>query len=217
MSDITQLENLPEEVSGEVNWDAPESGSFPPTIYPGVYPFLFMLPESQEDQFEAVRIDNRDYLQVNFTAAIPISEVPEERFVFGKPEGEDYVYVRFERANAYKTEKMPNHSLGELCRSLGVKVEPFTKSMIIDTLRSADGKARGLAEFKWDAYVKSDEVTITTSPRKKPKQGKKTDIPWPKDKNGKLITAATAPDGSQVYGRERINRFKLPPRDDIPF
>ena len=212
MSDISNLDMVPEELpGGEVDYDAPESGSFPPTIYPGVYDFQFALPESQDDQFGVVEIGDPKvaHLLVNFTARIPTHSIKDDQLTGERPDL-DFVDLRFQKVNTYKSPKMQNSFLGELLRSLNLKIQPFTKEGVKAALRENDGRVMGRGSVAWRSYCKSCDLTISTAPRKA-KNGKKADVPWPKSNDGKPKLRANCPNcGTGYYGREEINGFKLP-------
>src|ERR1700677_808316 len=93
-----------EEVPTDINWNAPEPGSFPPAFKPGQQAFVFHLPEDTEKQFEIATIAGRKCLQCNFNVTVNV-------------EGTDRK-VMFQRANTFKTDKMDNSSIGNLIRSL---------------------------------------------------------------------------------------------------
>ncbi len=190
----------------EVDYNAPEMGSFAPLLYPGTYPFIFNLPEQSDQQFTVKLVKGANHFEVNFIAAIPVHEVKPEQFVASKlPEDREYINVTFQRANTYRSEKMVNSFLGELLRSIKVVVTPLTPQNIVNQLRAASGKVRGLAEFKWRVYCKNCSVEISTAPRKK--QG---DVPWSKGSDGKFELQAHCPScGTGYYGQEEISRYRL--------
>lgn len=206
MADLHELDQLPEEVPA-IDWDAPEPGSFPPRIYPATYKFLFRLPESQEDQFEAVVIQKVPCLQVNYIADIAVSDIPEDQRV-GDLSGVESVKLTFQRASTYKTEKMTNSMVGDLLRALNLKPEagvPMNKTWIMETLRAADGRAYGWAEIGWRVYNKDLDTEISTHPNKK-----KGHLPWPRGNNKRVELMAQFPNGTKAYGSEFVARFKLP-------
>jgi hypothetical protein len=192
------LASLDAEPEVEVNYDAPESGSFPPEVYPGRYDFIFKL--DAETPFDKMTVDGKPYLVVNATHSIITPE---------KPEGVD---VRFQRASFYKHPKMTNSDGGELLRSLGIKPDSLKPSDIVTALKQADGRARGTAVYGWEAYSKDTKEVISTNPRGKARKdtGKK-DMAWPKGADGKYTPTVKFPEsGDAAYGRVRVVSYKLP-------
>jgi len=194
----TLLASLDAEPEVEIDYDAPESGSFPPQIYPGRHDFIFAL--DPENPFGKAQREGKDYLEVTFTAKVPTTD---------KPDGVD---VRFQRVNMYKHPSRPNHDIGELMRCLGVKAAGNKPSDLVAALKQADGRARGAAVFGWEAYSKDTQEIISTNPQKKPrKKSGKQDMPWPKGADGKYSMTVKFPEsGDSAYGRERIVSYKLP-------
>lgn len=191
--------------SGEeiaVDYDAPEAGVFPPQVYPGPHEFVFHL--AKEGAFDKITVDGKDYLNVTFSAEIQL------------PEKAEPVTVNFLRASAFKSPKAPagtNSDVGELLRCLGIRLESHKATDIAHALQQADGRARGRAVFGWEAYCKSCEEVVATSPQKKPRKNGHTDVAWPKGADGRYEMVVKCPScGDSMYGRERISRggFKLP-------
>lgn len=199
MDDLeTLLASLDAEPEVEVNYDVPESGAFPPQVYPGRHDFIFQLAE--EGAFGKIEVEGKPYLNVTFTALVQVPDKPEP------------VKVNYCRASFYKHPKMSNSDGGELLRCLGLKPDSLKPSDIVASLKQADGRARGTAVFSWEAYSKDTKEVISTAPRKKPrKDSGKVDIPWPKGVDGKYEMVVKFPEsGDAVYGRERIASYKLP-------
>lgn len=192
------LASLDAEPEVEIDYSAPESGAFPPQIYPGRYRFVFQLAE--QDPFGKIEVEGKPYLNVVFTALVQA------------PDKTEPVKVNFCRASFYKHPKMTNSDGGELLRCLGIKPEGMKPSDIVAALKQADGRASGEAVFGWEAYSKDTKEVISTNARKKPrKDSGKTDIPWPKGADGKYEQVVKFPEsGDSVYGRERIVSYKLP-------
>ena len=191
------LATLDQEPEVEVNYEAPESGSFPPEVYPGRYDFIFKL--DTESPFDKMVVDGKPYLVVNATHSIVTPE---------KPEGVD---VRFQRASFYKHPKMTNSDGGELLRCLGIKLDSTKASEIVTALRQADGRARGSAVYGWEAYAKDTQELVTTNPRGKARKNGKKDIAWPKDASGRYTITVKFPEsGDAAYGRVRVVSYKLP-------
>lgn len=209
MADI-DVNALPEELP-QVDWDAPESGSFPPRLYPGTYEFIFRLPETQDEQFKVVEILNKDrgvkeaHLQVNFTASIP-QHAYAGHTVGDPPESGEEINIPFNRASFYKSTKMPISMAADLMRSLGIRLSgAFTKSAVMQAFREADGRAVGHGDLVWRAYCKNCDHTISTQPNKK-----RNEQPWPKEGGQWALQATCAKCGAKYFGREELNRFKLP-------
>lgn len=193
----TLLASLDAEPEVEIDYSAPESGAFPPEVYPGRYAFIFKL--DTEEPFGKIDVDGKPYLNVNATHSIITPD---------KPEGVD---VRYQRASFYKHPKMTNSDGGELLRCIGVKPESNKPSDIVTALKQADGRARGEAVYGWEAFSKDTKEVITTNPRKKPRKSGKVDIAWPKGADGKYEQVVKFPEsGDSVYGRVRVVSYKLP-------
>lgn len=193
MPDINDL-NLADEAVGEVDYDAPESGSFPPTLKPGEYEFVFKL---EDDPYDTTKVEGRDYLQINHKAGY-------------EHDGQDRE-LRFQRASFYKSEKMPNSRAGDLFRSLDVRINgPLTRSAVRDALAEVDGRARFWAEVGWRRYCKTCDIEVSTNPsKKKVRDGKQ--VAWPRDGQGEFEELVACPKcGAKGYGREEITRYKLP-------
>ena len=192
------LASLESEPVAEIDWNAPESGSFPPTLYPGRHRFIFHLAE--QDAFDKVDIQGKPYLNVTFEAEVR------------PPDLADSARIRFLRASTFKTSPTRNSDVVELLRCLGLRPADNSNRAIVETLKQADGRASGEAVFGWEAYSKDTKEVISTSPRKKArKDSGKTDIPWPKEADGRYSLVVKFPEsGDSVYGRERIISFKLP-------
>ena len=187
MTSIDEL-NLAPDALGEIDYNAPEPGAFPPSIQPGTFDFQFKL---EEDPYSTVKIQGKDYLQVAFIA------VPAE----GQP-------LRFQRASFYKHEKMPNSMAADLIRSLGVRIAgPLSKDTIDNAFKDAEATGKHFrGEVAWRSYCKACDKTVSTHPRKK-----KGDMAWPRDVEHNPVMLATCPGcGSKNYGRADIVRFKLP-------
>lgn len=197
----------PEETPDEIDWDAPESGSFPPQVQPGPHAFIFRLYE--EEPFASVTIQGKDYLQVNFNGEV--TDV-------GEPKT-----IRFQRVNMYKHPNMNMASYAELMRSIGIKPEhnPPSPAEVVREFQGADGRAHGVGEVAWRFYCKTHEVTISTNPRSRKRKSdneKIKDISWPKNADGTFQLAVTCPKcGSSApkqYGREEFVRFFSPASDN---
>lgn len=210
MPDISDLQ-LPDEPVPEIDYAAPDTGAFPPMVKPGMYEFLFHLPESTSDQFDKVEIKPPTlapgvYLQVNHEAeALRDSQ---GNAVPATSSG-DQPKLRFQRVSTYKHPKMPNSSFGDLVRALGLHIDgPLTPTTIASTLRSIDGRSTYIGEVGWRSYCKSCDQTVSTHPRKK-----KGDAAWPRNAEGGYEEMVACPKcGQKSYGNSEIVRYKLPTR-----
>lgn len=196
-----------EEVPTDINWNAPEPGSFPPAFKPSQQTFIFNLPEDTDKQFQIAEIAGRKCLQVNFNVTVNVDGTDRK--------------IMFQRANTFKTDKMDNSSIGNLIRSLELK-EAYEQNLaetgdvnaaIVRTLQAADGRAAGSADFGWSAAFKESLTVFRTStnktiPAKKP--GGYTIQPWPRDAQGAYVaTVADPASGSEKYPNLEIVRFRI--------
>ena len=201
--DIRDL-GLPDEQIPEIDYNAPEPGSFPPQIAPGVYEFLFHLPESASDRFDKQTVSGKDF-------AVFVHEAEALRDSKGEavPQTSDgkQPVLRYQRASTYKHEKMPNSMLGDLLRSLNLHIDgPLTLRAVADALAAQDGRATYKGEIGWRSYCKGCDQTVSTHPRKK-----KGDVAWPRTADGHFEPMATCPKcGAKSYGNAEVIRYKLP-------
>lgn len=222
MADLEQLlsQLSPEEdVGTDFDWaNAPEQtggGSYPPDVYPGVYEFLFKLPEDSDKQFAVKVAQGKNVLEVSFNCDI----VGDENGT-PLPEREDgrTRKAMFQRATNGLFGKMKISFMQDLVRCLGLADEvvaatggKFTPAAAINALKGADGRATGRANFGWRVYFKSPDgdkakgVTFSTSPRKKERK-------WPTGPDGKFIESIPSPfDPTELaMGRLEIMGYKLP-------
>lgn len=214
MPDINDL-GLPPEPVGDIDYNAPEPGSFPPQIKPGTYSFVFHLGPVADapasDYFDTVEIEDppksgqkRKFLQVLHHATTTVQRTnPESGEVVN-----DDVTLNYQRVNFYKHPKMPNSSAGDLIRALDMRVEgALTPQAIAELFKSVDGRRSYLAEVVWRMFCQTCDRTVSTAPRKK-----KGDVPWPKaNQNGDLPEMAECPQCHQKkFAQAEINRYKLP-------
>lgn len=199
-----------EDVPQDIDFNAPEPGAFTPAFTPGTRKFIFHLIEPSENAqpFEAVAINGKNYLQVNFIAEAV------------KDDGST-VKVAYQRASTYKTEKMANSKVGELIRSLGLQSQyqanlaqaASFNAAVVQTLQEASGRAAGNADFGWTAAFKDSLVVYRTSTGKKispRKDGGYTTLPWPRNADGSYqLTVSDPATGQQKYGNLEIVRFRL--------
>jgi hypothetical protein len=199
MANINELDLQPESIP-EVAWDAPEPGSFPPPVKPGVHEFSFQLDEQQEGgPYKAVDIQGQRCLEVTYSA-LTENEQHEE------------AALNFQRVTTFLNTKMRelhmNHKVGELLRALAIRIDgPLTKERIADALEEATAERRHFrAEVEWRRYCKACETTVTTHPQKK-----RGDSSWPRNADKQPDDVVACPVcGDKGYGEARITRFKLP-------
>ena len=211
MPDINDLGLAPEPV-GEIDYNAPEPGAFPPQLTPGTYSFVFHLgpvaDSPASDYFDTIEIgdeagNKRKYLQVLHHASTTVQHS-------NSATGEvinDEVTLNYQRVNFYKHPKMPNSSAGDLIRALDLRLEgALTPTAIAELFKGVDGRRGYTAEVIWRAFCKTCNTTVSTAPRKK-----KGDVPWPAAVNGVLPEMATCPQCKQKkFGQAEISRYKLP-------
>lgn len=197
------LAGLSDEPLPEIDWDSPEAGSFPPQVAPGPHAFVFSLYD--EDPFDVVKIEGKDFLSVNFSG-----EVTD----IGEPKT-----IRFQRVNMYKHPNVNMASAAELMRSLGLRTasNPPSSRDVVTVFQGASGKAHGVGEVAWRFYCKTHELTISTSPRSRKQKStgfKMKDTPWPRNADGTFQLAVTCPlcgvNSPKQYGREEFVRFFSP-------
>jgi hypothetical protein len=201
--DINDLiAQLGPEATPEVDWSAPEAGSFPPDAPPGTYEFIFKLRE--DTPFDVTEIKGGKYLQVLYDAQLVANG--DGSPIAPRQDGQQPT-AAFQRTSFYKPGSMPVSFGADLLRSLGQRIEgSMTPQAVVDVFRSLSGRARGKAELIWRTYFDDTETTISTSPRKS-----KGELPWPRSAQGELEPMATDPKtGKKQYGRLEIWRFKLP-------
>lgn len=200
-TDVNEL-NTPGEDMGEIgaiDYDAPEPGSFPPTVKPGTYKGLFKLAET--DPFGTVEVEGKKYLQVTHSASIDVNGEAKE--------------INFLRASWYQSEKMRamnppmNSAAAELTRALGIRLEgKLTPERWKDALRQADGRVQFTADYGWELYCRNcSETTVSTTPNKKKKQ-----VLWPKNAQGEWEPTVRCPKCSSAaaFGNVRLVRYHLP-------
>ena len=194
------LATLGEEPTPEIDWDAPEAGSFPPGVAPGSHEFVFHLRE--DEPFDTVVIPKeggKPYLSVIFDAEVTDSGDPKK--------------VTYQRVNTYKHKKMAISSAGELLRSLSLRPasNPPSNREIVELLQGASGRAKGRGEVAWRFYCKAHNLTICTSPRKR--KGVK-DTAWPRNTDGTFQLAVQCPKcgehSPKQFGREEFVNFFSP-------
>ncbi len=198
-----------EQVPFDVDFDAPEPGSFPPAFEPSTRDFLFTLvePSEQVQPFEVVEIQGKQWLQVNYIATVEVD---------GKE-----VKIPFQRASAFKTEKMRNSRLADLIRSLKLREEyqaavqqtgsPIEAVKLV--LAEASGRKLGTADFGWSAAFKDSKVIYRTGLTKviaPKKEDGYTSMPWPRNGNGGYAASVTDPQsGQEKYGRLEVVRLRI--------
>lgn len=216
MPDLESL-GLSEESVPQVDWDAPEAGKTPPPVYPGLWRLKFKVSDNQDEWFDAVEREvikgkpetKRKFLELTYAPDVVADS--QDRPVAN--EDGSAITLGPQRANTFLSPKMKIHQLGELIRSMGVRIEGSLlakqengKSVIHNTVAQLNGQATFQAEIIWRAYFKSTETTVSTHPRKKAGE-----LPWPKDAQGQFEMLATNPQtGEKAYGYAEIARVKLP-------
>ncbi len=203
MPDINAL-GLPPEEAVDIDYNAPEPGSFPPQLYPGTFQFLFKL---EDDPLDTVTIQGNKYLQIQHIA---VTQVQDTDPATGEQIAHE-VALRFQRVNDYKHPKVPNSSLGDLIRALDLHFTgPLTRGAIIAELQGISERRSYTAEVGWRVYCKACEMEIATHTRKKRvKAGEQ--VAWPKGADGRFIDMAECPKcHTKMYGNAEIVRYKLP-------
>lgn len=212
MPDISEL-GLPPEPVGDIDYNAPELGSFPPPIKPGRYTFVFHLgpvPDApSSDYFDTVEIEDppksgqkRKYMQVLHHATTTITKPsPDDPSLIVNED----VVLTYQRVNFYKHPKMANSSAGDLIRAMGLVVTgPLSPQAVANLFQEASGRVSYEAEVLWRIYC--CDHNVSTQPRKS-----KGDTPWPKAVNGELPEMAECPVCHQKkYAQPEISRYKLP-------
>lgn len=217
MADLDQL-GLSEEAAPQVDWDTPEGGKTPPSVFPGTYNLRFEMPENRDDWFDAVErtvsVNGKDtkkkFLEVSFMPVVLSNAAGQ---AMAADNGEP-LSLGTQRVNTFMTGKMRIHRVAELLLSMGVRLDQSNllaidangKRVIENTLEQLNGKATFQAEVIWRAYFKSTDTTVSTSPRKKAGE-----LPWPREANGLPTLLAKNPtNGETMYGYPEINVYKRP-------
>jgi len=190
MPSIEELGLNPEQLEpGQVDYDAPESGSIPPQVPVGTHEFLFNGLE--DDPYSIQKVAGKNYLQVAYRVQCLTNDKE----------------LRFQRVSTYKSEKMSNSLLGELFRALGIKVENLEPDTVNTALLSIAGRGTFTADVVWRGYNKGTEESFSTSPNTK-----KGEQRVPRNGEGKFDERVDWADGTKTYLSAEINpfRFKLP-------
>lgn len=193
--DNLNLEN--DEIIGEINWEAPERGTFAPRLEPGsTHLFTF---ELEDEPWIEREYDNKPIKGIQFKATTTYTDASGE---------EKETTLRFQQAEFFKTQKMVekrvNSDAEELMRSLSMRLDKMTWDNIRQAFKEADGRAKFTAVIGWRAYSKEDKLSYRTHPRGK------NDLPWPKGADGKFEHTVKFPSGETAVGREEIAIYKLP-------
>lgn len=209
---------LPPEPVGEVDFNAPEPGSFPPQLKVGTYNFVFHLgPQDGASDSDCWNVVERGeqgqpkgkFLEVVHHATTTI-EVPDPANPNEKVAAD--VSLNYQRVNFYKHPQMPNSSGGDLIRALNLRVDgPLTTQAVANLFKQVDGRASYRADIGWRVYCKSCQLEINTHARKK-KIGRGEQVQWPRDPQTKEYTEqAECPKCHQkYYGNAEIVRYLLP-------
>ena len=190
MPSIEELGLTPEQLEpGQVDYDAPESGSIPPQVPVGTHEFLFVGLE--DDPYSIQTVQGKNYLQVAYRARCLDNEKE----------------LRFQRVSTYKSEKMNNSILAELIRALGIRVDNLEPQTVDEALRAIEGRKTFQAHTDWRAYNKATGESFSTTPNIKKGEQRVT-----KNGDGSFEQQATWADGTKSYLSAEINpfRFKLP-------
>jgi hypothetical protein len=222
MPSLNEL-GLTEDSAPQVDWDAPEAGSAPPAVYPGIYTLQFKLPEDVKDWFETqtvntVKNDPKTAAKFLVIRAVPaILQVHKDasgnplREAAGIPVPMDEVsglhrQMPPQRISFFKNAKMPISRGGELLRAMGVRLEGSLLAQIEQTLQQLNGRATFVAELGWRAYFKSTDTTVSTHPRKKAGE-----LRWPKAADGNFELLAVNPqNGQKAFGYLEIMSIFAP-------
>lgn len=220
MPDIQDiLQGLGDDPVPQMDWNAPEQGSMPPPVRPGLYEFIFRLPEDESTMFDTIEVnvaaEGQPAKKVKFPQIVFEADVVADGQGNPIPQDEagNYPRLRFQRASCYIPPKMTTHQCGELLRSMGFMLNtppgagwPAFLEAVKECLTAANGKRRFKGEVGWRAYFKSTETTVSTYPSKK-----RGHIRWPQGANKEYLDKATNPtNGETMYGQADIIRFKLP-------
>jgi hypothetical protein len=221
MPDLSEL-NLSEEATPAVDWDAPESGSFPPQVTPGTYTLLFRMPESEANWFDKQDVglkhdngpDKGKPVLVNGEQVKKAFLVIQPEFqVIGDKDGNPYTpepgselpVIRFQRFSFFKNDNMQISFGAELLRSIGIRISgAMTPQAIRDEVRKVNGQVTLKGEIAWETYFKSTETRVSTVARVK-----KGEIKWPRSADGSfdpMVSNPKNPNDQKQYGREKVIR-----------
>ena len=190
MPSIEELGLNPEQLEpGQVDYDAPESGSIPPQVPVGTHEFLFNGLE--DDPYSIQVVKEKNYLQVTYRVQCLTNDKE----------------LRFQRVSTYKSEKMNNSMLAELLRALGIKVGNLEPQTVNAALLGVAGRGTFRAHVDWRAYNKVTGETFSTSPNIS-----KGEQRVPRNGDGGYDEKVNWADGTTTYLGSEINpfRFKLP-------
>lgn len=215
--DLNKL-GLTEASAPEVDWDAPEGGKTPPSVYPGTYTLLFRLPEDPEEWFDSVDREvikgnpqsKKKFLELTYVPDV----VADSQGRAIAAEGGEPLKLGPQRVNTFMSAKMRINQMAELLRAMGVRLEgnflakgQSGKTLIEEAVAQLDGKATFTAEIIWRAYFKSTDTTISTHPR-----GKKSgELLWPRGTDGQPeLMATNTQTGEKAYGYAEVARVHMP-------
>lgn len=200
------------ESTPQVDWDAPEAGTAPPQVGPGMYTFLFKMPEVRADWFDSMEVEvvpgqpKRKFLVLQYEAQV---QGDKDGVPYPAPEdGSQLPTLRYQRASFYKSDKMLISQGAELLRAVGIRITgPLTPEAVQNAVEGVEGRATFKGDVAWRAYFKDTETTVSTNPRKKTKKG--PDLPWPKAADGSFelsVGNPKNPNDQKQYGRAEITR-----------
>ena len=214
MPDLQSL-GLSEQAAPAVDYDAPEMGQQPPVAYPGIYTFLFKMPEDKGSWFDKQEVEmvkgnpgsKRAFLVVHAVPAIIAYHA--SRDAAGQPVPVDAdsgqpPQLPPQRFSFFKSDRMQISQGGELLRALGMRLNNIFAE-IEPALTQVDGRVTFMGELGWRAFFQSTGTTVSTHPRKK-----KGEILWPRGADGQPELLAVNPaTGEKAYGYPDI--FKIVP------
>lgn len=202
--------NLTAEAVPQVDWDAPEGGSAPPSVGPGNYTLLFKMPEDRNNWFDKITVDvgngvQKEFLQINYNPQVIGNH---EGQPFTPEPGQELPTLMYQRASFFKSDKMLISSGAELLRALGERLTgDMSPQAVEQALERVDGRATFKGDVIWRAYFKSTGTTVSTSPRRKTKKG--PELPWPKAADGSpelSVVNPKNPNDKKQFGRAEITR-----------
>ncbi len=215
------LAEMGNEAVPEADWDAPEQGSTPPPVVPGIYSLKLRMPEQENDWFNTIEVEvvkgqpKKKFPVIMFRAeAVALITATEQQPIPVDAASGMGPTLNFLRASLYKPEKFPLSQGDELIRALGYRTTSTTWAQkiadITAILREANGRALFRADVGWEAFFKTTETRVSTNPNRK-----RGDIPWTKNADGSYAEYAINPsNGEKMFGRCIIVRFKLPTSDN---
>lgn len=213
MPNLSEL-NLSDDAVPQIDWDAPESGSIPPAVYPGIYTLQFKMPEEQSEWFDKQKVNMvkndpntaRDFLVLRYIPAVMMWHEHKDSAGQAVPNPTDPstpLSLPPQKASFFKNERMPISQGGELLRALGIRLDGPIKDQLPAALAKVNGNVSFMVEVGWRTYFKATETTMSTSPRKK-----RGELAWPKNAQGQYELLGVNPvNGEKSYGYPEV--FKI--------